>query len=103
MSGSLHELLRERAAPLQEENLAQPVSTHTSTCFSFIRFLRSLHCKKLLLPLVALAIENCFVIAPCTKTQLDFYYFIPNELTLAKIPRSVNQTFYTGGSAMQQK
>ena len=44
---------------------------------------------------------NCSL--PCTKTQLDFYYFIPNELILAKIPRSVNQTFCTGGSAMQQK
>ena len=44
---------------------------------------------------------NCSL--PCTKTQLDFYYFIRNELILAKIPRSVNQTFCTGGSAMQQK
>ena len=80
MSGSLHELLRERAAPLQEENLAQPVSTHTSTCFSFISFLRSLHCKKLLLPLVAFVIENCFVIAAYLAPKPNLIFIISSQM-----------------------
>ena len=90
MSGSLHELLRERAAPLQEENLAQPVSTHTSTCFSFIWFLRSLHCKKLLLPLVALAIENCFLIAAYLAPKLNLIFIISSQMNWSW-PRSLTQ------------